>query len=272
VDISTDDRARALDHLEWLARAVAQREVEVPGGVAILDDRTPRLWDANHVIAIEPEGLDAQALADGCARVADEAGLAHRMVVLPDSGEAARLHDGFARMHWDLDRHLVMALRREPDRPPPDVEVRAVRFVAVKGPRRAIVLDEPWGSQEVAEQVLLRDWLIAERVDDRGFAAFVDGRPAAFCRLISGSGVGQVEDVATLPDHQNRGLARAVVTAAMDASRAAGHELTIVVADADDWPRELYARLGFDDLTLIHRWRIALATAPPADCHETPNS
>ena len=197
-----------------------------------------------------------------CARVSTEFGLGHRMVVVPDAAEADRLREGFDALHWDLDRHLVMVLRREPDRAAPgDVDVRRLRFPAVKGPRRRILLEEPWGGDDVADQVLLRDRLIDEHADDQGFAAFVDGRPVAFCRLISGSGVGQVEDVATLPAHQNRGLARAVVSAAVAASRAAGHDLTIVVADADDWPKELYARLGFDELTLVHRWRIALATA-----------
>ena len=257
----TDDRTRALDHLERVARAVAQREASARGGVAVLDDRTPRLWDANHLIANAPEGLDAQELADACAVVSAEAGLGHRMVVVPDQEQADRLRDGFGALQWDIDRHLVMALRREPDREPPDADVRRVRFPAIKGPRRAMLLDEPWGGDDVAEQVLLRDRLIEENVDDQGFAAFVARRPVAFCRLISGDGVGQVEDVATLPAQRNRGLSRAVVQAAVAASRAAGHDLTIVVADADDWPRELYARLGFDDLTLVHRWRIALAAA-----------
>ena len=66
VDIVTDDRTRALDHLERVARAVAQRR-GVRRGVAVLDDRTPRLWDANHLIANTPEVLDAQELADACA-------------------------------------------------------------------------------------------------------------------------------------------------------------------------------------------------------------
>lgn len=265
MDARTHDRTRALDHLEWLARAVAQREAGAAGGVAVLDDRTPRLWDANHVIANASHGLDARALADGCARVCTEAGLAHRMVVIPDEDEAARLGDGFAALRWDSDRHLVMVLRRAPDREPgAGVDVRELRFTEIAGVRRVIVREEPWGGNEVAEQVLLRDRLIAERVDDRGFAAFVGGRPVAFCRLIAGDGVGQVEDVATLADHQNRGCARAVVLAAVAASRAAGHDMTIVVADADDWPKQLYAKLGFDELTLMHRWRIALATASTA--------
>lgn len=254
-----DDRLRAREHLLWLARTVAQREMGAAGGIAVLDDRTPRLWDANHVIATAPQGLDARALADGCTRVTAEIGLGHRMVAIPDEAEAARLAAGFEALHWDLDRHLVMALRRPPDRESPDdVDVRELRFPALKGPRRRMLLAEPWGGPDVAEQVLLRDRLIADRVEDRGFAAFVDRRPVAFCRLIAANGVGQVEDVATLAEHRNRGLARAVVLAAVGASRDAGHDLTIVVADADDWPRRLYARLGFDDLSIVHRWRIAL--------------
>ena len=261
MDGETNERGRVLAHLEWVARAVAEREVDAVGGVAVLDDRTPRLWDANHVIATTPEGFSARELAEGCAVVSAQAGLGHRMVVIPEEGEADRLRDGFEALHWDIDRHLAMVLRREPDRAPPDVDVRRVRFPAVKGPRRAILLEEPWGGQDVADQVLLRDRLIDERVDDQGFAAFVHRRPVAFCRLISGDGIGQVEDVATVAAHQNKGLSRAVVSAAIEASRAAGHDLTIVVADADDWPKELYARLGFDDLALVHRWRIALAAS-----------
>ena len=59
-------------------------------------------------------------------------------------------------------------------------------------------------------------------------------------------GSGQVEDVATLREARQRGLARAVVSAAIAASREAGHEHTCIAAVADDWPQLLYARLGFE--------------------------
>ena len=57
--------------------------------------------------------------------------------------------------------------------------------------------------------------------------------------------IAQVEDVATLRDFRRRGLARATVTAAVDAALAMGHEAIFIVADDDDWPKDLYARLGF---------------------------
>jgi hypothetical protein len=43
------------------------------------------------------------------------------------------------------------------------------------------------------------------------------------------------------------------VLAALDASRRAGHELTFLWADEDDWPRELYRKLGF--AVIGRRWR-----------------
>jgi hypothetical protein len=40
-----------------------------------------------------------------------------------------------------------------------------------------------------------------------------------------------------------------VVLAAARAARARGCDLVFLVADEADWPKELYARLGFEPLT-----------------------
>ena len=61
-------------------------------------------------------------------------------------------------------------------------------------------------------------------------------------------GIGQVEDVGTLPAARERGLGRAVTLAAARASAADGNELTYLGALADDWPRLMYAKLGFDEV------------------------
>jgi predicted N-acetyltransferase YhbS len=52
--------------------------------------------------------------------------------------------------------------------------------------------------------------------------------------------------VNTLEEHRGRGVGRAVVLAAAAAARASGADLVFLDADADDWPRLLYGRLGFD--------------------------
>jgi predicted GNAT family acetyltransferase len=54
--------------------------------------------------------------------------------------------------------------------------------------------------------------------------------------------------VATVPDHRGREYARAVVVGAARTARGAGAEFVFLVADANDWPKELYRRLGFDEL------------------------
>jgi ribosomal protein S18 acetylase RimI-like enzyme len=88
-------------------------------------------------------------------------------------------------------------------------------------------------------------------VDVRYFAALVDGQPAAYCELFAADGVGQVESVMCLEQHRGRGLGKAVTARATAESQAAGHELTFLVADAADWPQQLYRKLGYRDAGTI---------------------
>ena len=62
---------------------------------------------------------------------------------------------------------------------------------------------------------------------------------------VNGRRVATVEEVGTLPAERGRGLARAVVCAAVAHAGRWGAELIVVPADADDWPQVMYARLGF---------------------------
>ena len=102
--------------------------------------------------------------------------------------------------------------------------------------------------RDAIEQRSLRDARFDPVGNGRWFAAPADGEPGASCVLYERDGIGQVETVGTRPEDRGRGLASAVVLAASDASRRAGHELTFIVADADDWPWKLYERLGFDPI------------------------
>jgi ribosomal protein S18 acetylase RimI-like enzyme len=58
----------------------------------------------------------------------------------------------------------------------------------------------------------------------------------------------QVEDVATMPAYRGRGHARAVVQHAVEEAWAGGHEFVFLVADGEDWPKELYTKLGFEEV------------------------
>ena len=88
---------------------------------------------------------------------------------------------------------------------------------------------------------------LAEVADPRvtPFLARVDGRPAARCLLFSHGGLGRVECVRTLSQYRGRGLAAAVVRAAVRASLAAGDGLTYLYAEQGGAAQRLYQRLGF---------------------------
>jgi GNAT superfamily N-acetyltransferase len=85
----------------------------------------------------------------------------------------------------------------------------------------------------------------------RFFVAFADGAPASRCELYPGSDVAQIEDVGTVEAFRNRGLSRAVVLRAVAEARASGAGTVFLEADEDDWPKDLYGRLGFD---VLGRW------------------
>jgi predicted GNAT family acetyltransferase len=112
----------------------------------------------------------------------------------------------------------------------------------------ATVREEPYGRDEdvVRQLVEMRTALAGAVPAARFFVGAVDGVDAAVTTLYSDGATAQVEDVATLRDHRRRGLARAAVSAAIDAAVEMGHRFVFIVADDDDWPKELYGRLGFD--------------------------
>jgi predicted GNAT family acetyltransferase len=55
-----------------------------------------------------------------------------------------------------------------------------------------------------------------------------------------------VEDVYTVPDARERGYARTLVTHATAIARSERKGLTFIIADDDDWPKNLYSRIGFE--------------------------
>ena len=151
-------------------------------------------------------------------------------------------------------RYVVMAQRRPPDRPSnPAFEMIVIGEADWATGRRAMIETEPYGDDaELADQLIELDRRLSQRMEVRHLAAVLDGEVAAYAGLYLEGGVAQIEDVATLPRFRNRGLARAVVLRALAEARRAGAELVFLVADERDWPKDLYARLGFDGIGVEH--------------------
>src|SRR5262245_66542365 len=149
-----------------------------------------------------------------------------------------------------------MVAAREADR---DVDLSPAEEVSYEE------LEPVWAEANLAEGRIDEDVIrelaqgkhvLASVVDVRFFGARADGEIGAYCELYSLGGTGQIENVLTLERHRNRGLAQAVVLRALAASRAAGNELQFLLANRDDWPKELYRKLGFDEVGFIYDFLI----------------
>ena len=213
----------------------AERVVHFEQGAAIFNSAVPRVYDANFVRLDSALGDMTADLAEGLVEGL-QSGLRHRKLLLPDAGE--RLAGELGRRGWRVTRTVVMC--HEGDAPGSDAE--AVDPRALRAARDAAMPDR---DAETRAQIAAYTELLAAANGARAFAAFSQGEMGAFCLLYEGGGVAEIDEVTTLARFRNRGLGTAVVKAAIAASLDAGNDLTFLVADANDWPRDWYARLGF---------------------------
>jgi ribosomal protein S18 acetylase RimI-like enzyme len=246
------DITRCRAFLDGVSDRLAARLEPFPHGVALLDDARPQVWDLNW-LRVERPGAASELAAEAEA-VHAAAGHAHRKLLVWEEELGEELRPGFEALGWECEAHVLMVERRAPDRAADTSAVREVSEEELRPAREHSLRGEAWASAapDAVAQLLEMQLLHDRAVETRRFAAFVDGEIGSFCDLYSDGGVAQVESVVTLPEYRNRGLARAVVTAAAREARAAGADLVFLVAVEEDWPRLLYAKLGFDVAGRFH--------------------
>ena len=216
-------------------------------GTALFRLDMPRVHDQN-LLRLE-SGFDvvgARELAAEADRLQRPAGLSHRKLLVPDERAGERLSRGFSELSWRRARHVVMAHRGaspdEPAHPVQRVESAALRTA------RTRAFEQDLGSGAAAQVAASLDLIASVVRSARGFAVETDGEFASWCVLYEENGIGQVDDVVTAGRYRRRGFARAVVSAATRASLESGNEITFLVADDEDWPKQLYARLGYEPI------------------------
>lgn len=245
--------ARCLAFLRELDRRAAARTFAFPFGVAHLNERLPRVWSRNYLVAEENlEAASAALLAAEANRILGGAGLRHRKVEIPNGEVGARLEAGFRGLGWGAECDLVMIARRDPDREADVSRVEEVSIEELEPIWAEGIRSEPFGQdEEVVRQLIENKRVVMTAIETRFFATRVDGSIASYCDLYTDNRTGQIEAVMTLEPHRNQGLARATVSRALAASRCAGNDLTFLLANRADWPQELYRRLGFDEVGQI---------------------
>jgi ribosomal protein S18 acetylase RimI-like enzyme len=225
----------------------AQRIEPFEWGSAMFRLDLPRVHDQNF-LRLEHgfEDATAQELAREADRLQRPAGLSHRKLLVPHEQAGERLSPGFAALSWTRNRHVVMLYRGGPP-VRQDHAVRELEPVALRESRTHELQTDLGGI--AAMQVVAALELAASVLPmARAFTVEVDGEPVSWCVLYERDGIGQVEDVMTASAHRRRGYGRAVVEAATRASLESGNRLTFLVADDDDWPKEMYASVGFEGI------------------------
>jgi len=230
--------------------------------VLVRNRSVPDIRDANHVAHVTAATTDE--IDRLLARVEQEfAGIPHRMFNLdPDTPpplEARLVLDGYERrdqLIMVLDGMLV-GVPRSYDLEP-------------------IVDERGWAAYDALKQL---DWMnlrqrlglapageVGRRIAQTNrwksppvhyWLAYLDGEPRGFCSAWEGlEGVGQVEDVFVHPDARHRGMATALIHACVRDCRQRGADAVIIVPDATDTPKQMYAALGFRPIALKREyWR-----------------
>jgi ribosomal protein S18 acetylase RimI-like enzyme len=216
-------------------------------GTAVFNERFPRVHDQN-LLRLERDfaEVSARQLASEADRLQRPAGLSHRKLLVPDRSAGERLAPEFTELAWKRARNLVMAHRGErpgePRHPVRVVEPESIREERVRD--SASELDRTAG-----EQITGALELIAEVVESSStFAVFANGEAASWCVLYEEGGIAEIDSVSTAAGHRRRGYGRAVVEAATRAALDSGNRLLFLIADDEDWPKDLYAKIGFEPI------------------------
>jgi ribosomal protein S18 acetylase RimI-like enzyme len=255
-----DEFARALAFLRLLQERTSTRVEPFRWGTALFNDDIPERHYSNFVRVEEPlTGVEVAELLDETDRAL--LGLPHRLIGVEDDADGERVAMGLAASGYAGDHSVLLALRREPDRPgEPDTVVEVAfdeaRPFEVEVYRRMLADQDP----AVIEKFADHRRIVQRAVNGRFFAQRIDGQIAGMCELYLVDGLAQVEHVDTLEEFRGRGVARNLVLRALAEARAASADLTIIEADVNDWPVELYRRLGFDEIG--RTWAFLRAPGP----------
>jgi GNAT superfamily N-acetyltransferase len=236
------------------ARVQATEIVELGWGHALLQHDYPASWHHNRVIVTGE--VDPAAVIAAADKVLGDNGHAHRLVNFTDGPQGAAAEEAFTAAGYSAERIVTMIHSGElPAR--------------VRGPVEALTFEELRPS-------LLEDWKadypedsdeshaqLADRVQlysrgaDVTFLGVRDasGDVVARGELCVSEGLAQFENIVTRPEHRGKGYAKGLVIEALHRARDAGCDLSFLTAEATNWPRGWYRRMGYRDAAEVHHFQ-----------------
>lgn len=241
-----DALARSFGLERRLLERLSTRTEPFEHGVAYFDEEYRERYKSNFLLADRRlDGVSADALLDAAEGILGGAGYEHREVVVSDDRHGERFAPTFAEHEYTVARYVTMVHRRAPDREA-GLTVEELSFAGVRSLILEMYRRESDLSDETVRLFTDQHGKYERVIGARFFAARVDGELAGDCELWVDGPDALVENVGTLDEHRGRGVCRAVVLRAVEAARGVGAPNVFIVADDGDWPKDLFARLGFD--------------------------
>jgi ribosomal protein S18 acetylase RimI-like enzyme len=244
------DLQRASDFMSWFENSCADEVVPWRWGVTLFNREFPNVYMLNFVRVVgAPADLDIDELVASADELHGNAGHDHRDVIIEDARLGASLAPEFRARGWEVSTLLVMGYRGGGELPATNMDIRELTSEELRSIRARSLAGGPSAKDpETIRQLIAKDDLLARAAGARFFGAVVGGQTVCSADLYSNGRTAQIESVLTLEEFRQRGLGRAVVAEAVRAALASGHDFVFLVADDEDWPKDLYARMGFNPL------------------------
>lgn len=213
----------------------------------------PHVFDAN---VVRHARLDAEQLDEALTRLQQPLraiGARHVQITCDAAPLSPEVIRGLLRRGFEGERLLAMALPGAPSRRAVD-GVRVLE-VGPEAPRsfyadamERMSREEPWYSPRVAHEIISSLVCKAAAGVLTLYVAMLDGRPvgAAGLALDAEGHIAAITTVGTIPDARQRGVAQSLVVTLAERARAAGCDLVYLVARAEDTPKDMYRKLGFE--------------------------
>ncbi|MGI8774421.1 MAG: GNAT family N-acetyltransferase [Actinomycetota bacterium] len=242
--VPTESFRRAIELQQEMEERSYTRKEMTPIGPVFFHDDYPHKWDLNFV------RVERDATFDEIIAAADQAlggaGLKHRKVHIYDHRLGDRLASNFKDAGWRVD-HLVLMVLMSGVAKEGTLEVKEVSLEEMLPVWITNDLtDNPKLTRAEAEMVAASNRVTTAAIETHFYAADVGDEVAGWCELYLENGMAQIENVGTHQRYRKRGASTSVVTHAITTAKETGAELIFLVADQNDWPKEYYARLGFE--------------------------
>lgn len=234
--------------LRWnteVRTAIVSRRLDLPFASAFITDDLPGVYDLN-VIAVTTV-VPPAVLLRSIERIATAAQWRHRRVEIDDPAVAEPLRAPLSDAGYSEEQLVTMALATPPD-PGPAHPTAVVDIAAQRDLSRRLTAQEPWADSEaLIDQMTVREQRLGRVTGGRAVVAPPDD-PVSRCLLLVTDGLAEIDAVGTLDAHRGQGWSNAVMHRAIREAYDLGIPDVVLVADADDWPRTWYRRLGFREV------------------------